>query len=598
MSTRKESLEASNGAANGEGFDEKPIISQASETSRSQDEQTDAPDGRMTKAKWLACAALVLSYNTSFQQGATIGSIVKSIDEVLGPTTYYNWIVSASTITISVALPLSGGLSDIFGRRYFVLIGCIIGMIAAIVAICAKDTPTIIASSVIAGLGAGSQQIALAAVSELIPNKHRGKAQAILDLSILPWSVFGALMGGAMVTYHGKDGFRINFYIGLALNVICFVLTWFWYHPPSAGLRLGNQTKKQAFAKLDWSGVFLLNSGLLLLLVGISLGGEHAWTSAITLAPLIVGIVELIGFWYWEWKIATMPFMARELFSGKFRTFVLFLVVDFVAGMGLYSAAVFWAQLVRGVWEGNPIEVGLLSLPGGFGGAAGGFLAGMLIGKHKFFKTNHCLIYGTIIKTIADYSLALIQPTGNHSKSFGMGIGFLSMFGTGWTSVSLIVCVQLACLDEDIGMATLILGAVRAVGGSVAVTVYSTLINSTLKNEAGQRIGAAVVPLGYPVKALAPLVTSLINENIIGASQLPGMTHEILSAARFALQQTWTKAFHHVYIASASFSAVSIVAALLTKDVSSNMTNNVAVRLQNDTKKEVTEENGSVVRAP
>jgi len=130
----------------------------------------------------------------------------------------------------------------------------------------------------------------------------------------------------------------------------------------------------------------------------------------------------------------------------------------------------------------------------------------MLIGRSGAFRTNLCLLYGTIIKTIADYSLVLIQPKGIHSKSFGMGIGFLSMFGTGWTSVSLIVCVQLACADEDIGMATLILGAVRAVGGSVAVTIYSTLLNGVMKKYSGPIVGAAVVPLGYPKEALMPLM--------------------------------------------------------------------------------------------
>jgi MFS family permease len=69
-------------------------------------------------------------------------------------------MVSASTITTSISLPLSGGLSDIFGRRYFVIFGSLIGIIASIIAIVAKDVPTVIVSAVISGLGAGSQQLA------------------------------------------------------------------------------------------------------------------------------------------------------------------------------------------------------------------------------------------------------------------------------------------------------------------------------------------------------------------------------------------------------------------------------------------------------
>jgi MFS transporter, DHA2 family, multidrug resistance protein len=128
-------------------------------------------------------------------------------------------------------------------------------------------------------------------------------------------------------------------------------------------------SQRKALRDLDWTGVFLLNSGLLLVLVGISVGGAHKWTSAVVLCPFVIGVAELVVFFFWESKISANPFMARELFTEQFRRFIMFLIVDFVAGMGLYSAAAFWAQLVRGVWQGDPIEVGILSLPGGLGGA-------------------------------------------------------------------------------------------------------------------------------------------------------------------------------------------------------------------------------------
>jgi hypothetical protein len=44
----------------------------------------DEGESGMTRAKWLACFALGLSYTTAFQQGACLSAIVKSIDEALG----------------------------------------------------------------------------------------------------------------------------------------------------------------------------------------------------------------------------------------------------------------------------------------------------------------------------------------------------------------------------------------------------------------------------------------------------------------------------------------------------------------------------------
>lgn len=79
---------------------------------------------------------------------------------MIGPTTYYNWILSGSTISTSVSLPLAGGLSDIFGRRYFLIIGSCFSLLGAIVALVAQNIPTVIAGAVISGFGAGSQQLA------------------------------------------------------------------------------------------------------------------------------------------------------------------------------------------------------------------------------------------------------------------------------------------------------------------------------------------------------------------------------------------------------------------------------------------------------
>lgn len=174
-----------------------------------------------------------------------------------------------------------------------------------------------------------------------------------------------------MIEFHGKYGFRINFIIGIVLNSIAIVMAYFWYHPPSSGVKLHGKTKRQAFKDLDWTGVVLLNAGIVLTLTAISMGGNlFPYASAGFICMLLAGILCFPVFAWWEIKKAKVPFMAPALFAGKGRTFGLFLVVDFVAGMGLYAAAAFWAQLVRGMWQGSPMTVGYLSIPGGFGGAS------------------------------------------------------------------------------------------------------------------------------------------------------------------------------------------------------------------------------------
>lgn len=283
--------------------------------------------------------------------------------------------------------------------------------------------------------------------------------------------------------------------------------------------------------------------------------------------------------------------------------FSLFLVMSFFLG-GVGAAIGFWAQAVRGIWNGDPIKVGILCIPGGVGAASkslhttpilaqattriltlvlvGGFAAGMLIGKSKLFRTKRCLIYATGMKIISDFLISRLEPYGAYGIPWSLGFSFMSMVGTGFVTVSLLVSVQLSCLDKDLGLATLLLSTAASIGSATLITVYSTIINHDLKKFAGAKIYAAAVPLGYNPQKIATLVRLLINENVQGASVLPGVTPQVLKASRDALKYVWAGAFRKVYMTAGACVAMAFLLALASKDVSHMMTNHVSVRLQNE----------------
>ncbi|KAF1988842.1 hypothetical protein K402DRAFT_327999 [Aulographum hederae CBS 113979] len=500
----------------------------------------------------------------------------------LGPTTYYNWMLSTYTITQATTLPLSGGLSDIYGRRNFFLAGCCIALVGTIIAAAAQNTPMMIAAEGIKGIGSGCQQLALAAVGELVPRKHRGYAQAGMDLLSLPWLVFGALTGNAMVKYHSLS-FRINYIIGTVLNVLSLAASYFWYFPP-AGKSIPGKSRLRQTLSLDWTGLFLMASGIVLFLVGIGLGGVNfPWSSAGAIAPIVIGFLLILSFGFWEWKVAANPFMTHDLFTAKTaRTFCLFLPITFVGGMGIYSAAAFWTQQMMAMFETDPIKLGILSIPGGF---VGGFLGGVLMGKHRIiFSSPLMLLYGLIFKLVGDGIMTTILPS---TLSRAIGASFLSMVGVGWLTVSSIVVVQLCCADTHIGLTTLLTGSTRSIGGSVAVVIYTTVLHNTLDKEAGRKVAERVLPLGLRVEALPALVEDLVKSKGKTALQIPGVTPRVLQAASEGLKFAYAEGFKYIYVTSMAFGAIAIVLACFTRDVTPNMTNSVAVRLQNEKKRPV-----------
>jgi hypothetical protein len=188
----------------------------------------------------------------------------------------------------------------------------------------------------------------------------------------------------------------------------------------------------------------------------------------------------------------------------------------------------------------DPIEIGVSAMPGGLGGAVGGFLGGFLVGRGPGLGSNHILIYGSALKMISDAVYTTLTP---NTFRLALGMGFLGMFGMGMSLVALIVCVQLASDDEHIGLATLVLGSIRAIGGSVAVTIYTSIMQNTLKADSGPRVRDKLRPLGVTADALKQLVPKLLTGKELMQTNIPSVTPQALQLAKDTVKWTWALAF-------------------------------------------------------
>lgn len=86
---------------------------------------------------------------------------------------------------------------------------------------------------------------------------------------------------------------------------IAFPLTGIaiWLIPPEDELRRYSQSfhkDHKTLNGIDYIGVAIFTSALILLIFGITSGSEAGWGSARALAPLIISIFLLAGFLYYE----------------------------------------------------------------------------------------------------------------------------------------------------------------------------------------------------------------------------------------------------------------------------------------------------------
>lgn len=95
------------------------------------------------------------------------------INAELGPSPNYPWITIVWQLGGSIIVSVSGRLSDIFGRRYFMITGACISIVGCLVGANGQSINMMIASGTLFGIGSGFQEMAYACIQEMLPNKHR-----------------------------------------------------------------------------------------------------------------------------------------------------------------------------------------------------------------------------------------------------------------------------------------------------------------------------------------------------------------------------------------------------------------------------------------
>ena len=133
-----------------------------------------------------------------------------------------SWIGSAYLIGQSVTQPLSGRLTDIFGRRQGLLACNVIFGLGTLLCGVARTVWVLILGRAIAGFGGGAiLTITIFVASNLIPLRKRGMIQDVLNAFIGAGSGLGGSLGGWI---DGIWGWRVAFLIQLPLTAVGTVM--------------------------------------------------------------------------------------------------------------------------------------------------------------------------------------------------------------------------------------------------------------------------------------------------------------------------------------------------------------------------------------
>ena len=200
-----------------------------------------------------------------------ISPVLSEINADIGPSPNINWVSLVNLCAGAVFFLLVGQLSDIFGRRWFFIIGSCIALIGSIIGATAQNVNTLIGAEVFIGIGVAFQQSFFWVVAELVPMRWRYIANSYCYLMTTPTSPLAARVAYSFQGYPGQ--WRNSFYLLIAINATSVIAWYVFYHPPTFSMLHRQKLAKDLFFNFDWIGVFLFTGSLCIFIFGLNWGG-------------------------------------------------------------------------------------------------------------------------------------------------------------------------------------------------------------------------------------------------------------------------------------------------------------------------------------
>ncbi|KAF2268169.1 MFS general substrate transporter [Lojkania enalia] len=527
---------------------------------------------RMTAKRALSLVAMAFLWTGSQIPVYLFGGVPPYIYSSIGGADRWIWFVLANLLALAAVCPFVGSLSDLLGRRWVAIIGASFIVVGMIICSTANEMNTFICGMALGGIGAGINELtALAATSEMAPTSKRGQYVAVLVFTILPFCP--SVLWAQLIAYHST--WR---YIGLFCALWAFiglVLTVIFYHPPP---RVNSQglSRREILSQIDYVGGLLSISGMLLFMMGMQWGGyQYEWSSAHVLAPLIIGVVLLAAFVFWELHGTANPMFPRRILQVP-NIMLLTLIITFISGANFFSILMFWPTQAFNVYGHDPIGVGVRGIPVGFSILAGACLA---LWALSLFRGNNkaILVVASVLMTAGCGALSIAR-VDNLDKLWGILV--VAGLGIGGIVVPASIMTTIVCPDDLIGSVTALTLSIRVIGGSIGYCAYYNIFVSKFEPAAIHYIGGVLVShnvtnpeiithaIEFTAASLLPLIAELP-----GVKGNPQLYEAVVMAGRVA----YAEAYKWVYYASVAFGGVSVLAAVFLGDLGGYMDDHVAV---------------------
>ncbi|MBC7760661.1 MAG: MFS transporter [Candidatus Saccharibacteria bacterium] len=399
-----------------------------------------------------------------------VGTSIRTIADDLNGLSQQAWVTTAYLIVSTIATPIYGKLSDIFGRRPLFIFAISIFIIGSVASGFSTSILELAGFRAIQGIGAGGlMALPLAIMGDMLAPRERAKYQgyflAVFGISSVIGPLIGGLFAGAPYILF-INGWRWVFLINIPIGIIALAMVLRFLHLPKRSINRR--------VRIDWWGATTVIMAVAPLLLVAEQGRDWGWDSAGSVACYIVGVLGIIAFIVSERLMGDDALIPLKLFKSP--TFSVATILGVLVGFGMFGAistVPLYLQLVKG---STPTESGFQLLPMILGLMISSIVSGQLIsrtGRYKIFPilgTGFMVAGFLIFTTITADSNYLVLASA--MLLVGLGLGQLMQ--------TLTIASQNSVGPRDIGVATSSSTFFRQVGGTLGVAVIFSVVFSVV----------------------------------------------------------------------------------------------------------------------
>ena len=399
-----------------------------------------------------------------------VGTSIRTIADDLNGLSQQAWVTTAYLIVSTIATPIYGKLSDIFGRRPLFIVAISVFIIGSVASGFSTSILELAGFRAIQGIGAGGlMALPLAIMGDMLAPRERAKYQgyflAVFGISSVIGPLIGGLFAGAPYILF-ITGWRWVFLINIPIGIIALAMVLRFLHLPKRSIN--------RLVRIDWWGATTVIIAVAPLLLVAEQGRDWGWASGGAIACYIAGGLGIIAFIISEKLMGDDALIPLKLFTSS--TFSVATVLGVLVGFGMFGAistVPLYLQLVKG---STPTESGFQLLPMILGLMISSIVSGQLIsrtGRYKIFPiigTGFMVIGFLIFTTITADSNYLVLASA--MLLVGLGLGQLMQ--------TLTIASQNSVGPRDIGVATSSSTFFRQIGGTLGVAVIFSVVFSVV----------------------------------------------------------------------------------------------------------------------